>query len=114
VKFVIHYDPQSKLYFSLTNNGTNPKYTDERNILTLISSPDLFTWTVHRTLLWDDTGFDADTSVAFTGFQYVDWLFDNNNNDIIYLIRTSYRGANTYHNSNRLTYKRLANFRVLL
>ena len=30
--------------------------------------------------------------------------------DIIYLIRTSYRGANSYHNSNRLTFKRLPNF----
>ena len=30
--------------------------------------------------------------------------------DIIYAIRTGYRGANSYHNANRLTFKRLENF----
>ena len=46
----------------------------------------------------DDTGFSADDSVRYTGFHYVDWQFDNPDTngvhqDIIYAIRTAYRGA---------------------
>jgi hypothetical protein len=33
---------------------------------------------------------------------------------MIYLIRTSYRDANSFHNSNRITYKTLQNYRELI
>jgi len=107
-KFAIRQDPKTNLYLTFSNNCTNVDFPDQRNILTFSSSRDLSTWTIHTTLLTDDTGFDADDSARFTGFQYADWLFENN--DIIYLIRASYRGANTYHNSNRVAYKVLQNY----
>ena len=47
-----------------------------------------------------------------TGFQYVDWQFDGD--DIIYLVRTAYRGAIRYHDSNRIIFRKLPNFRDLL
>lgn len=39
----------------------------------------------------------------------VDWQFDGD--DIMYAVRTAYRGAFSYHNANRLTFKRLTNYK---
>jgi len=110
-KFVIRPDAQSGYYISLSNPCT-PEYPSARNVLVFSYSQDLFNWKVGPTLLYDDTGFNETMSAQFTGFHYVDWQFDGE--DIIYLIRTGYRGANSYHNTNRITYKRLTNFRSLL
>jgi hypothetical protein len=44
----------------------------------------------------------------------VDWQFDGGPDgaeDLVLALRTAYRGANTYHNSNRLTFKRVSSFR---
>lgn len=43
----------------------------------------------------------------------MDWQFDGDG-DIIMAVRTAYRGAQSYHNSNRVTYKRIKDFRSLL
>jgi hypothetical protein len=75
-----------------------------RNHLVLARSTDLINWRVCDTLLSDDTGFNIEDSARFTGFQYVDWVFDRQErNTIHYAVRTGYRGANTFHNANRLT-----------
>ena len=103
-----------QLYFTLSNNNTDAAYTDQRNVLALCSSADLRSWTQHAVLLADDTGFDPDDSVRFTGFHYVDWHIDYNGDDLIMAVRTSYRGANSYHNSNRITFGRVRDFRRLL
>jgi hypothetical protein len=42
----------------------------------------------------------------------VDWQFDGA--DIIYLVRTAYRGAHNHHDSNRITFHRLADYASLL
>jgi hypothetical protein len=44
----------------------------------------------------------------YTGFHYVDWVFDGA--DILYSVRAGYRGANSYHNANRLVVKRVEGF----
>ncbi len=111
-KFVIRRDPATQLYLTLSNNNTDAAYTDQRNVLTLCYSRDLFNWTIVGTLLRDDTGLSANDSVRYTGFHYVDWQLDGD--DLLYLVRTAYRGAVSYHNSNRITFKRLAGFRQYL
>ncbi|CAF1191659.1 unnamed protein product [Adineta steineri] len=132
-KFTIRYDPKTETYFSLVNPVTEIFYPSQRNILSLSYSKDLSNWTIVMDhLLYDDTGFTMNDSLRYTGFQYVDWQFDNLSSSlsnmkssciewncdggphIIYLIRTSYRGANSYHNSNRITYKKLLNYRDLI
>ena len=40
-----------------------------------------------------------------TGFQYVDWQFDGD--DLIYVVRTAYRGARNFHDSNQIMFRRL-------
>ena len=111
-KFTIRFDPVSGIYWSLANYipaayaGGDPGST--RNTLALISSPDLYTWTVRSVLLThsDPTKY---------GFQYVDWQFDGA--DIVAASRTAFDdglgGANDYHNANFLTFHRFAGFRGL-
>ena len=72
-------------------------------------------WVEHKVILQDDTGFDMEDSIRYTGFHYVDWHFDGNDDEnIIMAVRTAYRGAVSYHNSNRLTYKVIPNWRQIV
>ncbi|CAF5027945.1 unnamed protein product [Rotaria sp. Silwood1] len=137
-KFTIRYDPISQAYFSLVNPVTQNFNPSQRNILSLSYTKDLIhlnNWTIAADhLLYDDTGFTMNDSLRYTGFHYVDWQFDQLSSSsslssikssciewncdggphIIYLIRTSYRGANSFHNSNRITYKTLKYYRKLI
>ncbi|KAK3283594.1 hypothetical protein CYMTET_8717 [Cymbomonas tetramitiformis] len=110
-KFVIRRDPATKRYFALTNpvTGPTPNTESQRNVLVLATSDDLMEWKVcGEPLLHDDTGFDWTDSLRFTGFQYVDWQFDGL--DIIAAVRSGYRGANSFHNANRVTFLRIPHF----
>jgi hypothetical protein len=113
-KFTIRFDPQTRLYWSLTNliqEKDRPQGTRGagmiRNTLALVSSPDLKDWTVRSIVLYHP-------DVAKHGFQYVDWLFENN--DIIAVSRTAYddeRGnAHNQHVANYLTFHRIKDFRA--
>lgn len=99
-------------YYTLSTNVTDQNIALNlvyaRNNLVFAASDDLYHWRVCSTLLRDDTGFDAVDSARFTGFHYVGWEFDGE--DIIYVVRTGYRGANSYHNANRMTFKRILNY----
>jgi len=113
-KFSIRQHAASGLYYTLSTSvtaaavGTDTVYA--RNNLVLAFSKDLFHWKVCTTLLTDDTGYGLGTvdSAKYTGFHYVDWIFDGL--DILYAVRTGYRGANSFHNSNRVTFKKLEGF----
>ena len=121
-KFSIRRDPKTGLYLTLTNNNTNPNrpwrkhdlYSSawQRNVLSLYASEDLAHWRHIETLLEDDSGLSVEDSLRYTGFQYADWQFDGD--DLIYLVRTAYDGAPVFHDSNRITFHRLAGFRGLL
>lgn len=112
-KFTIRYDPESKLYWTLSNaipeevkaenEGKNP--ASIRNTLQLFSSENLSDWKLHQTVL-------SHPDVAEHGFQYVDWQFDGK--DIIVLSRTAYDdgqgGAHNNHDANYLTFHRIKNY----
>eukprot|EP01049_Picozoa_sp_SAG25_P010798 SAG25_NODE_1222_length_3569_cov_3.378963_4_plen_398_part_00 len=66
-KFVIHRDPESGFYFTLSNVNENLQYTDQRNVLVLAASADLDNLTILRTLLHDDTGLRGLDSARYTG-----------------------------------------------
>jgi hypothetical protein len=108
-KFTIRRDPSSHWYLTLCNPNTAPaKSAYQRNVLALYASQDLRAWQPCTTLLTDDTGLPEDESRRLTGFQYVDWQFDGP--DIVYLVRTAYAGAHSFHDSNRITAHRLDNY----
>jgi len=110
-KFTIRYDPSAKRYWALTNPAPDDLQGVRmaswvRNTLVLISSPDLRTWTIHRTLLHHP-------DPKRHGFQYLDWRFDGS--DIIAVSRTAYDdglgGAHNAHDANFLTFHRFEDFR---
>ncbi len=112
-KFTIRRDPFTGRYLTLSNPNTDPDLgATQRNRLALCASDDLRAWCECQVLLEDDTEFDEVRSRQMTGFQYVDWHFDGDS--IIYLVRTAYDGAHNFHDSNRITFHRLHNFRDLL
>jgi hypothetical protein len=130
-KFSIRQDPVTGKYLSLVNNIASPDLLKDmlasgalntwvhrshlirqRNVMSLTVSDDLWNWRVVRTLMTDDTGLTPEDSIRLTGFQYVDWQFDGD--DLIYLVRTAYRGAHNFHDSNRMLYGVLRNFRSLI
>lgn len=133
-KFSIRYDPVTETYLSFVNPVTSTIDPLQRNILSLSYTRDvvnLSDWQILADrLLYDDTGFTTNDSLRYTGFHYVDWQFDSlslqsnrssciewncdGGPHLIYLIRTSYRGANSYHNSNRITFRTLKNYRQLI
>ena len=111
-KFVIRRDPVSKLYLTLSTDATDVAIAQDtvfaRNHLILAVSADLFRWDTCTVVLMDDTGFSSLDSARYTGFHYVDWVFEGA--DILMAIRTGYRGANSFHNANRLTTLRVVNY----
>ncbi len=111
-KFTIRRDPQSQLYWTLSNytpefhRGTRAAST--RNTLALASSKDLREWTVRSVVLYHPDEKNH-------AFQYVDWLFEGD--DIICTSRTAWDdglgGAHRFHDANFLTFHRIKNFRNL-
>lgn len=114
-KFTIRRDPQTGFYWTLSNDmedAPDGRPRIRRNRLSIFASSDLRTWRKRRTLLEDSLESDPERSVKQTGFQYVDWQFDRE--DLIYLVRTAYDGAHSFHDSNRITFHRVRDFRSLL
>lgn len=111
-KFTIRRDPVTGLYLTLSNNNTDPACATQRNVLSLHASADLWRWRHVQTLLEDDSGLPWEDSLRLAGFQYPDWQFDGE--DLIYLVRSAYRGAHNYHDANRITFHRLEGWRALL
>lgn len=110
-KFTIRFDPQTKMYWSLTNIVL-PRHRHDgpggiRNTLALTSSPDLKSWTVNSIVLYHPDTINH-------GFQYIDWLFEGS--DLIFASRTAYDdglgGAHNNHDANFITFHRLPNFRT--
>lgn len=131
-KFTVRRDPVTGVYLSIVNalddfdilrgwaDDTGP-HTDrfrrdhpmrQRNKAFLIASDDLWNWRRVKLLLRDETGLNPVDSIRLTGFQYTDWQFDSD--DVIFAVRTAYRGAVTFHDSNRILFGKLRGFRGLL
>jgi hypothetical protein len=111
-KFTVRRDPKTGLYFTLSNPIRDSRWPNCRNVLALSVSSDLIHWRELCDLLSDDTGYTPELSAQLTGFQYTDWVFDGD--DLIYLVRMAYRGSRNFHDSNRLGFFRLKNFRTLV
>lgn len=120
-KFTVRYDPQSRLYWALTNPDSwqtfyhrgiyagGMSHSLERNRLVLVCSADLINWMEVKTVLYDPDPF-------FHGFQYADWVFDGD--DIAAVVRVGApeeRGLPVrQHDSNMMCFVRVKGFRDLL
>lgn len=105
-KFTIKRDEKTGIYYSVANRITDPKRPGARNLLSLMASEDLKRWKTVSDLI--DM---RDRDPAFYGFQYVDFHFSGD--DLIYLSRTAINGADSYHNSNYITFHRVRDFRAM-
>lgn len=109
-KFQIKFDSVSNLYWMMTNNNTNLKIANQRNVLSLYVSRDLTDWHHAKTLMEDNQNFSEEKSIEKTGFQYPDFIFDEE--QILYLSRTAYgEEVPRQHDSNYITFGRVKNFR---
>ena len=105
-KFIIEYDEKSDTYYSIASLRLDEPKT-QRNLLALLSSRDLDHWEVVTPLI--DKRYEDPQKV---GFQYVDFFIEGD--DILYLCRTAYNGAHSFHDSNYSTFHIIKNFRDLI
>jgi len=110
-KFTIRRDPADGTYWTLANDMGDGERPIRRNRLSLFCSPDLRAWERKKILMADFYENTPEDSMRLTGFQYVDWHFDDD--DIIYLVRTAYIGAHNFHDANRMTFSKVERFRSL-
>lgn len=113
-KFTIHFDPESKRYWSLTNyvplaekeKASRLRHPLERarNSLVVISSKDLVSWEKHHRILYSP-------EILKHGFQYADWKIDGK--DIVAVVRTSFGENTNPHDANHITFHRIKDFRKL-
>jgi len=111
-KFTIRYDGESRRYWTLSNPAlkeyslTASDPASVRNTLALMSSEDLRSWRLERSIL-------SDLDPVHHGFHYVDWEFDGS--DIVAVSRTAFDddwgGPPRAHDANYFTFHRIAGFR---
>lgn len=111
-KFTIRRDAATGLYWTISNKGEDPMRHVLRETLSLFVSIDLRQWHFAATLMQDDLGYSLQESKKRTGFQYVDFQIDGD--DIVYVVRTAYDGANSFHDSNRIVFSAIRQFRNLI
>ena len=99
-------DPVGGKYWGIGNLVTDPETPRMRNVLALTVSGDGYNWRVAKILL-DYRHLDP----RQVGFQYTSFIFDGE--DILYLSRTAFNGANSFHDGNCQTFGAVRNFRAL-
>lgn len=131
-KFTIRRDPVTGKYLSIVNNladldvlqamanapgGPNTRLHQkyrmrQRSVASLTVSDDLWNWSIVKPLVKTDSGLTKEDEIRLIGYQYPDWHIEGD--DIIFVLRVADRGANNFHDANRVIYYVLENFRDLL
>ena len=111
-KFVIRRDGRTGKYVSLTSLKTIPDFGDQRSILALVWSQDLFNWQIAEILLTDREMMNPVCSAYAHSFQYVDFVFDGE--DIIMAVREAAGRTNIWHDGTHIAFYRIARFRELI
>ena len=104
-KFTIKYDSVSDYYYTICTRVCSEEKRNARNLLSFMRSRDLVSWELVCDI------FDRrDADEKLVGFQYV--MFEIEGDDIFFLCRTALNGANSFHDSNYMTFHRIKNFRT--
>lgn len=104
-KFVVQKDPVTGKYIVLGNENGPDK--PQRTVLSTSVSDDFYNWKVAKRLI-DYRNADP----AYVGFQYPDWIFDGE--DILFLSRTAFNRAESFHNNNYVTFHTIENYKQYL
>lgn len=105
-KFTIRYDEESGFYYTIISRILGEGHSGDRNLLSLMRSPDCDIWSLVIDLL-DHRELDPKK----IGFQYVDFFFDGD--DLLWLCRTSWGEAHNFHDANYSVFHRLSGFRKI-
>lgn len=105
-KFDLLYDEESRAYWAIVSEVVEEQYPTQRNVLSLAVSWDLRKFQTVKRIL-DYRREDP----AMIGFQYVSFIIDGE--DILFLCRSAFNGAHNMHDSNYITFHRIADFRQL-
>ena len=105
-KFMIRYDEKTGAYYSIVDRIRGPEHSNDRNLLSLLRSPDGVRWDLVCDLI-----DRRDEDPWYTGFQYVDFFFEGE--DILWLCRTGMNAPHNFHDANYSTFHRLRKFREL-
>ncbi len=111
-KFSIRYDPAARVYWNVSNEVFNPRNPWQRNVLVLSSSSDLLKWTRRCVLLYAPQSERLRGKQCTIGFQYPDFVIDGE--DMLFLVRTAFKGAHNFHDANYITFHRLERYAELL
>jgi len=98
-------------YWGIGNLVTDPAAPRMRSVLALTVSDDGYDWRVAKILL-DYSRLSTDSpGTDKVGFQYTSFIFDGG--DILYLARTAFNGAHSFHDANCQTFGVVRDFRSL-
>lgn len=111
-KFTVRYDDSTGLYIAFVNNIVLDEYQWQRNVLSVAVSSDMYNWEILEPVLTDRSMMNEYVSATNHGFQYVDWVIDND--DILLAVRESMGESENFHNANYLTFYRLENYRSII
>ena len=104
-------DPVGGKYWAIGNLVTNPATPRMRSVMALSVSDDGYGWRVAKILL-DYSHLSTDSvQTDKIGFQYTSFIFDGD--DILYLSRTAFNGAHSFHDANCQTFGTVKDFRQL-
>ena len=108
-KFTIRYDESIHKYISFVNTVEDVHLSEQRNVLALVTSEDMYHWEIESYVLADRTLMNYEISVANHGYQYVDWIFSGD--DILLAVREATDGADNFHNANNITVYTLKDYK---
>jgi len=111
-KFNIRYDERTQRYWMISNEVFVPRNPWQRNVLVLSCSEDLLSWHRCAVLLYAYQDERRIGKACKIGFQYPDWIFDDN--DMLILVRTAFNGAHNFHDANYITFHRLHDYERFL
>ena len=106
-KFMIRYDTVTNQYYTIISRILDSNHIGDRNLLTLMQSADAEHWSIVCDLL-----DYRDSDPHKVGFQYVDFFIEGE--DLLWLCRTAFNNAASYHDANYSTFHRIHNFRKYL
>ncbi len=108
-KFQIKYDEATEKYLSFVSVTTTGGTYNQRNVLYLIASDDLFTWEkIGQPILVEREMMNNKHSEIAHAFQYAS--FDFSGDDILLIIREATGNSCNYHNANAITLYTFENY----
>ncbi len=111
-KITIRYDESTGKYFTISSLYMGGRMQNQRIVLALAVSDDLFNWEVVDYLLVSREMANPEWEMYAHGFQYADFVIDGDN--ILMVVREAIGYTNCYHDGNYTTFYIIENYKTLL